>query len=113
MQDELDGARAELERLAAAVEAEGRDVAKLERRGFSSMVAAIAGGKEERLDRERAELAQAELRWQAQAHHVETLERDRSTVEAERFALADAGEEEARCRRLLVDRGVTTRRSPS
>jgi hypothetical protein len=105
LQDELDGARAELERLAAAVEAEGRDVAKLERRGFSSMVAAMAGGKEERLDRERAELAQAELRWQAQAHHVETLERDRATVEAERFALADAGEEEARCRRLLVDRG--------
>lgn len=106
LQSELDAARDELARLAEAVRAEGKDVAKLERRGFSSLIAGLAGGKQERLDRERAELAHAELRWQTQAHHVETLERDRVAVEAERFALEDAAADEARCRRQLVRLGA-------
>ena len=106
LQDELDEAREELVGLAEAVGSEGEDVRKLEGRGFSALVSGLTGGRQERLDRERAELAQAELRWQTQAHHVATLERDRAAVEADRFALEGAVEDEARYRRRLLQQGA-------
>jgi len=75
------------------VTAEARDVTKLEGRGVSSVVARLSGKRDDRLDRERAELARAELSWQAQVEHVATLDRDRARTESERFALQDAQEQ--------------------
>lgn len=96
----------------AAVTAEARAVTKLEGRGVSSVVARRSGKRDDRLDRERAELARAELSWQAQVEHVATLDRDRARTESERFALQDAQEQLDRRRAELVESCATDGSAP-
>ena len=92
--------RALIGELEAALAKEEGDVARLEH-GFRAFLAALTGGKEERLARERAEAEAARLRLDGQRNRLEWLLSDLRAVEEELAELdgVQRGFEEALARR--------------
>ncbi|MEV7005910.1 hypothetical protein [Streptosporangium sp. NPDC051022] len=86
---------------------EEHDVAKLEAGGFAAFLAGLAGSKEERLARERAEAQALRERLEGQRTRLRWLEADRATVESGLAEVGTAREEFAalleRKERLLVE----------
>lgn len=71
---------------------EQKDVDKFEGRTFSSFIYAVAGKKEERLDKEKQEAYAAQMKYEAAFKELKALEEDVSRKEAELESLKDCKE---------------------
>ena len=104
-QRELETARRTLDErvraLAAARDAEQRDVDRLEGRSLAALFCALRGQKAERLDKERREACEAAVRYDAARRELDTVERDLARCAREAAALEGC---EARCEALLADK---------
>ncbi len=94
LQDKLTAARAELakanrqrQKLRTELEKEGTDVAELERMSFTNLIVSLFGDKDRRLDKEKKELAQAQLRYEEHMTHVEALRDEVAELQAAADAL--------------------------
>ena len=99
-----------LGKLRAAYAREHADVERLEGRSLAAMLWGALGKREERLEKERAEALQAELRLRAQEIEVEAAQAELARLDAERAALQGAEAAYARAfeekvHRLLVSGG--------
>ncbi|WP_433253094.1 hypothetical protein ACQPYK_09035 [Streptosporangium sp. CA-135522] len=102
--DEVGRLTGELE---AQLAKEERDVSRLEGGGFAAFLSGLAGSKEEKLARERAEAQAVRQRLDGQRTRLQWLQTDRFTVESGLAEIGSAAEEFAalleRKERLLVE----------
>lgn len=82
----------EVKRLARVAKAEQRDVRRLERPSVAALVYHVAGTLDERLDTERSEAADAQMRHAASARELEDIE-SRLQDAAARLAATESGRE--------------------
>ncbi|MCB9890236.1 MAG: hypothetical protein H6832_06585 [Planctomycetes bacterium] len=79
----------ELEALAETLASEQQDVARLEGLSLASIFYTLLSSKTERLEKERAEVARAKLRYDERFEACQTLEGERLRIERELEALGD------------------------
>ena len=105
MRDKLESDRRALtdraRTLAAARDAEQRDVDRLEGRSLAALYYALRGQKEEKLDKERREAYEAAVRHDAVRRELEAVERDLARCTREAEALEGC---EARCAAVLTQK---------
>lgn len=90
---QLEDLRQEERRLAGIRSAEQEDVDKLERISLSSIIASIAGNKEEKLSRERAEAYAAALKHDAAVQQAEEVEQKIFSLNTELQSLSGTEQE--------------------
>lgn len=90
---QLEDLRQEERRLAGIRSAEQEDVDKLERISLSSIIASIAGNKEEKLSRERAEAYAAALKHDASVQQAEEVEQKIFSLNTELQSLSGTEQE--------------------
>lgn len=91
--------RQEAERLRSAWDREQADVDRLERVSISSLLASLAGRKEERLEQEEAEALAARLQYQSAQRQLEEIQAELAACEDRIRASADCPERYETCLR--------------
>lgn len=91
--DELTRCRERCRQLERGLAREQRDVERLQGLSLTALLSSLLGTREQRLDRERQELAAAQLKYEACRRQAEVLQEEVATLEERLTSLGQAEEE--------------------